>query len=110
MKIPDWYELVLLGIASWRTFNLLAYDKILEGPRRWLTRLPYDWDATKELPEEYKMKWALFINCPYCAGFWVGVVWFAAWEITPFWTTVATIPFVFNAIVVALAKILTPEE
>lgn len=110
MKVPDWYAFVLLGIAAWRMFNLLAHDKIFEKPRRWLTRLPYDWDVTKPLPKEYKMKWALFINCPYCAGFWIWALWFAAYEVTQKPTLIAAAFMAGNAIVVALAKVLTPEE
>lgn len=114
MKVPDWYAFVLLGIAAWRTFNLLAHDKILEGARRRLTRLPLDWGAdpkVKEpLPEEYRVKWAVFINCEYCFGFWIWAAWFAAYEITQKPTLIAAALMAGNAIVVALAKVLTPEE
>ena len=110
MKIPDWYQLAIVGIAAWRVFNLVAYDKILDRPRNWLLGLPWAWNTGDTIPDRYRMKWALWVTCPYCAGFWVGLVWFAAFEITSFWTTFVAIPFVLNAITIALAKILTPED
>ena len=29
--IPNWYALVLLSLASWRTFQLLAWDDIADA-------------------------------------------------------------------------------
>ena len=28
MSIPNWYELILLALAAWRTFQLIAQDEI----------------------------------------------------------------------------------
>jgi Protein of unknown function (DUF1360) len=111
MKIPDWYSLLLLGVAAWRTFQLLAHDDILDQPRRWVLRMGKEWQEQGDpVPDEYRLKWALFLTCPYCAGFWIAVVWWLAWQITPFWTEVFTIPFVLNAIIVAASKTLSKEE
>lgn len=112
MDVPgDWLTIAILGIAAWRTFNLLAHDKILDRPRRWALRLDPGWakpgDATGD---DYRLKWAIFLTCPYCAGFWISVAWFAAYQVSEFWTLFAAMAFVLNAIVVALAKILTPED
>lgn len=110
MTIPDWYQLLLLGAAAWRTFNLLGYDTIFDTPRNWLLGLPWRWKVGDEIPEKYKRHWALFITCPYCAGFWISVAWFVAFQISEFWTIWAAVAFVINTLVVAQAKVLTPED
>lgn len=111
MEIPPLYELVLLGVAAWRSFQLLAFDDILNRPRRWVLRLDPNWQQDgDEVGDEYRLKWALFITCPYCAGFWIAIAWFVAWQITPFWTIIVTIPFVLNAIAIACHKHLAKNE
>ena len=73
-------ELVLLALAAWRVFQLIAVDDILDRPRRYVT------DRLSE-------KWDLFIECPYCAGFWIALAWWAAWQIDRSGTLVAAMPF-----------------
>ena len=96
MNVPDWWEALLLALAAWRIFQLIAEDTILDRPRRYVTaRL----DA----------KWELFIECPYCAGFWIAVAWWAAWQIEPEWTLIVAVPWALSAGVVAAAKVLSPD-
>ena len=96
MSIPEPWEAILLALAAWRIFQLIAEDTILDGPRRYVTaRL----DA----------KWELFILCAYCAGFWIAVAWWAAWQIEPEWTLIVAVPWALSAGVVAAAKVLSPE-
>lgn len=73
VSIPDWYELILLGLASWRTWVLLSSDTILDGARRYVTK----WKSVEE-----------FIECPYCLGFWVALAWWGAWQAWPHGTLV----------------------
>jgi len=113
VKLPDWYQLLLLSLAAWRIFQLLAFDSILDQPRRYVTRLG-DWTEEKDpkhakLPKEYREKLALFINCPYCAGFWIGLAWFTAFQFWPHSTTIAAVPFAISAGVVAGHKVLSSE-
>ena len=111
MSVPNWYEIVLLSLAAWRTFQLLAADSITEPLRRYVTRLGTKWEKEGDaLPKEYREKWALFIGCPYCLGAWIGIVWWVAWEIFPTETLIATVPFVISAGVVAGDKLLGMEE
>lgn len=111
MDVPSWYAVALLALAAWRIFNLLAYDKILDIPRRKVLRFAKEWEKEGDpVGDEYRLKWALFLICPYCAGFWIGVLWWAAWQAWPHATLVVAVPFALNALVVALAKILTPDE
>jgi hypothetical protein len=69
VRDPNWYQVLVLGFASWRTWCLLASDTILNAPRRYVTTR---WGWTEE-----------FFECPYCLGFWVAGVWFGAWLIFP---------------------------
>lgn len=110
MEVPDWYELLLLGLASWRLFHLVAHDDILDRPRRYVTRLNGSWrqegDATGE---DYREGLANFLTCPFCAGAWVaGVVW-ALWLMFPTETLFASVPFVLSAVVVAAQRYMSSE-
>lgn len=96
MSVPDWWEATLLALAAWRVFQLIAEDEILERPRRYVTA-------------KLDAKWELFIECPYCAGFWIALAWFGAWQLWEHGTLVAATPFVLSAGVVAAAKVLSPE-
>ena len=110
MSIPKWYELLLLGAAAWRTFQLLAFDEILNRPRRWLLRLG-DWqEGDRDLPENYRLEWAKFITCPYCAGAWIASIWWIAWQISGHWTNIVASLVVLWVIPIAGHKLLAREE
>ena len=96
MSVPDWWEALLLALAAWRIFQLIAEDTILDGPRRYVT-------------DRLDPKWELFSLCAYCAGFWSAVAWWAAWQIEPHWTLIVAVPWALSAGVVAAAKVLSPE-
>ena len=84
----------MLALAAWRTFQLLAEDDILDGPRR---------HVTAKLSE----KWQDFLSCPYCLGFWLAVVWWVGWQIWPHETLVFATPWALSAGVIAAAKVLS---
>ena len=107
MTIPDWYELGLLVLASWRTWHLLAEDDLFDRSRRWLTRLPTGWADGDRLPDRYRLRLAEFINCPYCFGFWIGLAWWGAFQIWEFGTLVVAVPFAISAGVIAGYKLLS---
>lgn len=96
MNVPDWWEVTLLALAAWRVFQLIAEDEILNRPRRYVT-------------DRVSAKWELFIECPYCAGFWIAVLWWVAWLIFPYETLVVAVPWALSAGVIAAAKVLTPD-
>ena len=75
---------------------LIAEDTILDGPRRYVTG-------------KLDAKWELFIECPYCAGFWIGVVWWVAWLIWPYETLLVAVPWAISAGVIGASKILSPD-
>jgi len=110
VSVPNWYELLLLGLAAWRIFQLLAHDEILDRPRRYVTRLGRDWQKEGDpVPKAYREKWMLFLECPYCAGFWIAGLWWVSWLIWPHGTLVAATLFSLSALVIGANKVLSSE-
>lgn len=102
--IPDPWEAILLGLAAWRSFHLLAFDDILDRPRMALVRLPRGWRNGQPLPAEYREGLRDFLSCPYCLGAWVALGWWIAWYIEPYWTLTVSVPFALAAGVVAASR------
>lgn len=108
MSVPDWWSTILLVAAAFRVWHLLAHDSIFDYPRRRILRIAETWEKEGDDPgDDYRLEWGLFLNCPYCAGFWIGLLWFGAWEISHFWTEVAAMPWAISAGIIALSKVLT---
>ncbi len=84
--IPDAWEFVLLALSAYRTWQLLANDSILDRERARLTA------GARE-----------FLACPFCAGFWVALGWWAAWLLWPHGAVVAAVPFALSAVLVIVA-------
>jgi len=107
----SWWWFILLALASWRFFRLLAEDTILDKPRRRLLRLG-DWQEREDnednpLPDDYRIEWAIFITCPYCAGFWISGVALALYALIIDWPGVFLFLvawFALSAVVAYLAK------
>lgn len=110
MTVPGWYATLLLAAAAWRVFHLVAFDDLLDRPRRYVTRLNRSWrqegDATGE---QYREGLANFLTCPYCLGFWVGLAWWGAWQAWPHGTLVAAVPFAINAVLIGAQRLLSSE-
>ncbi len=68
--IPSALQFLLLSLAAYRAWRLIAEDDITDGLRARVTRLGKD----KKITKEYREKLALFINCPWCAGAWVSLI------------------------------------
>jgi hypothetical protein len=98
VTIPNWYGLVLLGLAAYRTWKLLAEDTILDKPRAWFVYGFRKWRGNGSAGYVSE-----FIACPWCLGFWTALAWWGAWQLWPHGTAVAAIPFAASAIVGLLA-------
>lgn len=96
MNVPEWWEAAILALAAWRSFQLLAVDDILEAPRRYVTAHI----------SEY---WEDFLTCPYCAGFWIAIAWWVAWQIWPVGSLAAATPFMLSAGVIGATKVLSSD-
>ena len=87
--MPSPFEALLLALAAWRVWHLLAHDDLTEPVRRHVT------DGRDKLLE--------FIQCPYCLAAWVAGAWvvaFAVWPEGTMWAAlvfaVATAPVILN--------------
>lgn len=77
--IPPVFQFVLMFLVAYRVWRLLSEDDILERPRKWVVRLPLNWEEGDPIPKEYRAELAAFINCPWCLGFWVSGIVYAVW-------------------------------
>ncbi len=108
--VPGWWDATLLALAAWRLFHLIAFDDILDKPRRYITRLNSGWrqegDATGE---NYREGLANFLTCPFCMGWWIAIGWWLCWLEWPHGTLVATVPFALSAGVIGAQRLLSSE-
>jgi hypothetical protein len=110
VSIPGWWEFTLLGLAAFRTWRLVAEDDITETPRRWFLRLPRTWKEGQAVPKRYREKWALFLVCPWCAGFWISLAWWGVWQAWEHGTLVVATPFAISSVVGLVRGNLDPPE
>jgi hypothetical protein len=109
MSAPLWLAILLLGAAAWSTFQLFAFDTILDRPRRKILRMG-DWQQEgDEVSDDYRLEWGIWLTCPYCAGFWIWMGWLAAFWISD-WTLYAALFMGGRAMVVAGHKLLAKDE
>jgi len=94
--VPSPYEAVLLALAAWRVWHLIALDDITDRPRRYVT------DGRDKLLD--------FIECPFCMGFWVALAWVGAWAVDDEVTGWVALPFAVNAGVVFVNYWLNKDE
>lgn len=95
MTIPGWYELALLGLAAWRTFQFIGEDTIIDRPRRYVTE-----------KSEYV---ETLLECPYCAGFWIALGWWGAFEAWEHGTVVVAAAVALTALVPIIEKLSSEE-
>ena len=102
---------MLLGLAAFRVYRLIAEDTILDWPRRYLLRLGSDWQKDGDpVPNNYRAGWAEWLTCPWCAGFWVSVLWWLLWLVFPTFAVFVAVPFAISAFVALVAKNLDRDE
>jgi hypothetical protein len=51
----------------------------------------------------------LFIECAYCAGFWLAGAWWLSWILWPYETLVVAVPWALSAGVIAASKVLSSD-
>lgn len=64
----NWFDLVVLMLASFRLTHLVVYDSILDPLRAPLADRPF---------------WGDLIACYWCAGFWVSLLLFVGHMLWP---------------------------
>ena len=104
MSIPNWWEFLLLSLAAYRTWRLLAEDTVLDTPRAWAVGLS-DWTEGQRTPSSYRAGLAEFLTCPACFGFWISLFWWAAFQQWSHGTVVVAVPLAISAVVIAVASL-----
>jgi hypothetical protein len=104
MKTPDWWTSLLLFAAAFRIYRLLAKDTILDMARSKLIGLG-KWGPGMPIPDGYRERWAEFIVCPWCLGFWICLGWWGAWYQWPTTITAVSVPLALSAAVGLAAKL-----
>lgn len=88
---PNWWQTLLLALAAFRLWRLIAFDVVTERlRRRMITRQRLFADPGNA---------AEFVQCPWCLGFWIALAWWAAWLAWPHGTLIAAAPFAISAAV-----------
>lgn len=110
MSVPDWYEASLLALAAWRLFHLIAFDDVLNRPRRYVTRLNRTWKQEGDSTgEQYRAGLASFITCGFCMGFYVSLVVWGLWLVFPTETVFVAVPLALNAGLIGAQRVLSSE-
>jgi hypothetical protein len=110
-QIPTVWEFVLIAVASYRVWRLLAEDAILDRPRKWVLRLG-DWEDGQAAPLAYRDKWGEFLICPWCLGAWLSLGIYLFWIWFPTETLIVCVPLALSATVAgfnALISFLTED-
>lgn len=94
--IPEWWAALVMALAVFRVYRLIAEDDIFDRPRDW---------ALDKLKEERLEKLDALITCPWCLGWWLSLFTWLAWLVTPGWTTGLCFPWALSAAVALIAKL-----
>lgn len=95
--MPGALELVVLILASYRVWRLLALDEILDAIRDPLLGFTADADFARPAL-------ARFIGCAFCFGFWISLAIYGAWLSAPRPTLYAMTPFAISGAAGLIAK------
>lgn len=104
LKIPDWFQLTIIALASFRVWRLLSEDTVLDWPRRKILRLGTWRTQGDQVPASYRKSWGTFLECGWCAGFWIALAWWGAFQWSPHWAVVVAVPWALSAIVGAIGQ------
>lgn len=105
--IPSWYGFILLSLAAWRSWYLLAYDDILSRPRRYVTKVPRSWKEGDPAPRGSRYWLIDWLECPFCSGWWSAIIWYGTFLVWPHGTLIAAVFCALGAGVVAAHKFLS---
>lgn len=99
-RIPEWWTFLLLALLAYRLWRIVGFNTISDGLRHRLqVTLARRWGT------ERAAYWIDMVECPWCAGFWIGLAVWGSWLIAPDWTVVLAVPFAVNAVVGNVAKL-----
>ena len=107
--LPEPWELAILALAVFRIWRLFAEDTILDRPRAWLLGVP-GWKPSghETPPEGYRPELAMWLTCPWCAGFWWSLAAWGAWALWPELALFFAAPWALSGAVALIATRLAP--
>lgn len=90
MTVPPFWVFVLGALAAWRIWKLLSSDDVLDYFQIRDRLAPKGSDRRE------------FLDCPYCAGFWISLLGTLGWYLIEGWDTYGFLvtAFAMSAIVV----------
>jgi hypothetical protein len=110
VTVPGVWETVLLSLAAYRSWRLLAEDTVLDVPRRKLLRLGGWRQEGDTVPAGYREWWGEMVGCAWCLGAWLSVGWWLVFQVSEHWALVAAVPFAVSATVGLIRTRLDPPE
>lgn len=105
--VPSWYALALLVLAAYRCWRLIGLDTITQPLRMRITRLPDSWQHGDDPPDGYREWLAVWLQCPWCCGFYCSVAWWAAWLAFPHAVLIVAVPWAISGLVGMLGHFTT---
>lgn len=105
MSVPGWWETLLLVAATYRVWRLVAFDTVTDGVRARV--FPASKRPGGELVRRWQ-RWLEFLQCPWCAGFWLSLAAWGAWQLWPHGTMVVAAPLVISMLVGVIPRNLDP--
>lgn len=92
--MPSPFEALLLALAAWRVWHLIAND-----------------DLTEPLRDRYLKNEAVldYVECPYCLGAWVAGAWVVAFALWPDGVVWAALVFAVAAVPVFVNHMLSSD-
>lgn len=108
--LPAPYVALVLALGVYRITRLLGWDEF-PPIARWRDRL-LDKRPTRQLTNDQSVPAFVFgrptlaagWQCPYCLGFWVGLLVWLLWLAVPDFTVYLMAPFALNAVVGIVAR------
>lgn len=94
--IPAPLVLVVLALAAFRTYRLLAFDMVLRPLRDRVVGAHYP----PKRPPFFDRSWlADWLVCGWCSGFWWSLLWYLAWLAWPSGSLYGAVPMAVSAAV-----------
>lgn len=98
MTIPNWWGVVYLGLAAFRSTRLIGWDKLTEPLRELVVR------KRQHTANRYRFGFDEWLHCGWCSGACNAIGWWGAWQLWPHTTLVIAAPFAISAVVGLIVK------
>lgn len=100
MTIPQPWTLILLALAVYRLWRLIAVDDM-----PWLVHARNFAVGAHETAGVWTFRRATLahaLQCPWCSGLWVTAAWWGTWLAWPHGAVIVAVPFALATLVGAL--------